>query len=299
MIDIRQQSAPSTEMPGTFATAGSSQGQMIFRDYNPMGRQCVRRFVPIAAAILSAFAAGQASNAQDSAAAARPTQPVLVELFTSEGCSSCPPADALLARLDATQFVPGAHAIVLSEHVTYWNHLGWRDPFSLDSISERQQAYATRFGLSGVYTPQVVVDGAAEVVGSDAGAVERAVAQAAMSAKPELTIPSVAWQGDTLHFAVQGTGAQHLVLMAALAEDATQVSVSKGENAGRVLQHVAVVRVLKEMGLDAADGLPLTLKLPEEETSKDQKRGLRVVVFLIDKRSGKVGAVSERQVGRT
>src|ERR1700733_11174064 len=106
-------------------------------------------------------------------AAADNTQPtpVLVELFMSEGCSDCPPADALLQRLDETQFVSGAFAIVLSEHVTYWNHLGWRDPFSFDDMDFRQKEYGERFNLESIYTPQAVIDGTTQLVGNNAAGV--------------------------------------------------------------------------------------------------------------------------------
>src|SRR5215470_15527324 len=123
------------------------------------------------AAFSLAFGAGTAKS------------PVLVELFTSEGCSDCPAADRLLEQLDQSQPVPGAQIIVLSEHVDYWDRLGWKDPFSAHFFSERQEEYARRFRLDSVYTPQMVVDGEAEFVGSNGRQALAAVGAAARTKK--------------------------------------------------------------------------------------------------------------------
>ena len=225
------------------------------------------------------------------AAAGGEPSPVLVELFTSEGCSSCPPADALLAELDAKQPVAGARVIVLSEHVTYWNSGGWHDPFSSDAMTERQHNYAFRFGLSDVCTPQAVVDGAAQLVGSDGRAMLQAITKAAATAKAELSIEGAELANGEVRFAVRG-GDGKAQLMAALADDAAQSNVLHGENGGRTLRHVAVVRDLEAMGVGAADGRALKLKLPAGSGA------LRLVVFLVDRHSGRVLGLAEQTVGR-
>src|SRR6201981_2697680 len=124
--------------------------------------------------------------------------PVLVELFTSEGCSDCPPADALLERLDRSQPVRGVDLIVLSEHVDYWNDIRWRDLYSSHEYSQRQGAYAGRFGIGSVYTPQMVVDGHFEFVGSDERGAIEAIEGAAKTAKIPVSISSIHLEGNVV-----------------------------------------------------------------------------------------------------
>ena len=216
--------------------------------------------------------------------------PVLVELFTSEGCSDCPPAEKLLAQVDAAQPFAGTHAIVLEEHVTYWDHQGWRDPFSLDAMTERQQQYQSRFQLDDIYTPQMVVDGAAQFVGSNAAALTKAMASEAVKPKQALAIEGARWENGAATFAVRGEAESGTKLVAVLAADATQSRVSRGENAGRTLHHVAVVRVMKEFGEDALDGRQLRLE------SKNLAGPVRIVVFLADKKTGHVLGAAEQTV---
>ncbi len=220
--------------------------------------------------------------------------PVLVELFTSEGCSDCPPADRLLEELDAKQFIPGAQAIVLSEHVTYWNHQGWTDPFSLPDIDERQKEYGDRFRLDSVYTPQMVIDGAVQMVGNDAAAVTRAVASAAQSAKKPLTIADAHWDGGAAMFTVHGATDSSTKLVAVLAEDATQSQVARGENAGRMLHHVAVLRSIKDFGAYGLDGKQLRLSGGSLSHHKGDSPPARLIVFLVDRKTGHVTAVAEQ-----
>jgi hypothetical protein len=171
---------------------------------------------------------------------------VLVELFTSEGCSSCPPADALLRQVNGTRTTGDQWVVGISEHVTYWNGLGWSDPFSSSAFTERQNAYSERFHLEGVYTPQMVINGAEQIVGSDRAALLRAVeAEQAQHPRVILSIHSLNVVGGTLavNFSVSGdVPAKGADLMAVLTDDSDRSSVLHGENSGQTLAHVAVAR---------------------------------------------------------
>jgi hypothetical protein len=251
-------------------------------------------FLVFAAGGLCAFAAHEFHAPTQSAAAPdQPRVPVLVELFTSEGCSDCPPSDRLLEELDKKQFVPGAQAIVLSEHVTYWNQLGWRDPFSRDENDQRQKEYGDRFNLDSVYTPQAVIDGSAQLVGNNAAGMAKAIEHAASTPKKPLAIGNARWDNGGVSFTVQGAMESGSTLVAVLAADGQGPKILRGENAGRTLHHVAVVRTMKDFGSSAADGR--ALRLSAGALAKDQASGQpRLVVFLVDRKSGRVIAVSEQ-----
>jgi hypothetical protein len=187
--------------------------------------------------------------------------PVVVELFTSEGCSSCPPADALLRAIDAKRLDSGQMVVGISEHVTYWNRLGWADPFSAEMYTQRQEGYRSRFGLESAYTPQVVVNGEREVLGSDRGAVLKAVRETdnrgAVGASPlRIHIGSAATEGNRvrLTYSTSGGAERGVELYAVVAEDEVISQVERGENSGRRLTHVSVARTLTRLGGGTAEG---------------------------------------------
>jgi len=233
---------------------------------------------------------GKYAHAADDTAA---HTPVLVELFTSEGCSDCPPADALLEKLDKSQPVRGTELVVLSEHVDYWNSLGWKDPYSSQQYSERQGAFARQFGLGSVYTPQMVVDGSFQLVGSDERGAIRAIESAARVEKVSVSLSSIRFESrDTLavHIGIGAipsaiTGKSAKVFLA-IADDADESHVSRGENAGKELRHVAVVRTLTLVGaVDKPAEFSEDVRIGADEANS---RTVRLVAFVQDESTGRI-----------
>lgn len=166
----------------------------------------------------------------------------VVELFTSEGCSSCPPADETVAKLVSEQM---DNVFVLAFHVDYWNRLGWKDPFSARAYSERQSQYASQFNSSSVYTPQVVVNGTAEFVGSDEEKL-RSTVEGDLQKQPveQLTIRA-SNENNRLSVIYDTHNNNEVFLNIALVQAQASTSVKRGENGGRTLHHVNIVRALK------------------------------------------------------
>jgi hypothetical protein len=215
---------------------------------------------------------------------------VLVELFTSEGCSSCPPADALLSKVNGSQTSGGQLVVGISEHVTYWNSLGWSDPYSSPAYTERQNAYSERFHLEGPYTPQMVINGAEQIVGSDRAALLHAVEKEdAESPRMFLRIVSLSVAANTLTVNLAASGdvpKQGADLMAVLADDSDRSNVLRGENSGRLLAHVAVARSITRVAKVKTAG-DLTVQIPIP-ASFQATQGHHLILFAQTPGNGRV-----------
>lgn len=215
---------------------------------------------------------------------------VLVELFTSEGCSSCPPADALLKLVNGSQTNGGQLVVGISEHVTYWNSLGWADPYSSPAYTERQNVYSERFHLEGPYTPQMVINGAEQIVGSDRAALLHAVEnEDAESPRMSLRIVSLSVAVNTLTVNLATSGdvpKQGADLMAVLADDSDQSNVLRGENSGRLLAHVAVARSITRVAKVKTAG-DLTVQIPIP-ASFQATQGHHLILFAQTPGNGRV-----------
>jgi hypothetical protein len=212
--------------------------------------------------------------------------PVVVELFTAEGCSSCPPADTLLEQLVASQPVAGAEIVALGEHVDYWDRLGWKDRFSSAAATARQQGYQRRFRTDSIYTPQMVVDGRTEFVGSDMSAARRAIEHAVAVAHGAVRIASAAGNSALQVTVTAGelpaSGDDTADIVVALTEDRLQTDVKRGENHGRVLKHAAVVRYLASIG--QAGGADATAHAEFRLAADWRRDALKVIAFVQQRR---------------
>lgn len=206
----------------------------------------------------------------------------VLELFTSEGCSSCPAADRLLNKVKAE----GDSAVfVLSYHVDYWDYLGWKDPFSQAAFSNRQREYARRFQLESIYTPQVVVDGGEEFVGSDESRLRAALTKITPAAVSIMATAATAGQ-KAVQVSYSLSSAEGLSLHLAVVQTEATTDVKRGENGGRTLQHVNVVREL--ITADAKPAGTIEIRLPDNINPES----LSLIVFVQEKGSGKItGAV--------
>jgi hypothetical protein len=228
------------------------------------------------------------------AADSTPKKAVVVELFTSEGCSSCPPADALLGRLRPNLAAKNVQVIPLGFHVDYWNSLGWKDRFSSADFSHRQELYARSLRIDGPYTPQMVVDGTMEFVGNNSGQAEQIITQAA--SQPEVAEVKIsADETNRLTINVKAAGSGNVML--AVTEDNLTTQVGSGENNGHTLHHDAVVREFRQLG-QLHDG-SFTANLPVKLKSEWKRADLRAIVFVQEGPTGKIeGAASVALVGQ-
>ena len=261
--------------------------------------------IPAALAVSVALALAAGARPCEPQPAAAPIaiserSPVLVELFTSEGCSSCPPADEMLQKMDKLQPIPNVRIVVLSEHVDYYDQIGWKDPFSSHAYTERQAKYVERMKVESSYTPQMVVDGEFQFNGTDAKTAVQDIQKAATSEKIAVKLaPAQANQKGKISINVQApplpgsSSASSADVLVAVADDADVTSVASGENSGKTLTNVAVVRELKQVGkIDKTNGLSKEVETSIPATSTNKSR---IIVIVQEPHQGKLLGIASAQ----
>ncbi len=221
-------------------------------------------------------------------------EPILVELFTSEGCGNCPPADAQLAFLDTTQPVQGAEIITLGFHVDYFNDRGWKDEFSSPAFTDRQNKYVKRLKLDSIYTPQMIVDGQKQFVGSDGSQAASVIAKAAVPVKPNV---DVELNEKRVEINVQNISKHEAATVYLAATENNIVSnVKAGNNGGKTLKHSSVVRALAEIATLTSDQSGIKMSVNIKPSPQWKTENLRYVVFVQENESGRVIAAGRTKV---
>jgi hypothetical protein len=215
------------------------------------------------------------------AAQAQTKTPVLIELFTAEGCGACPPADELITAIDKLQPIPNTELIVLSEHVTYWD-ASFKDRFASAALTNRQLGYSQLLKLEGVYTPQLIIDGQYECVGGNGPEAKQLVLKAAANPKPPMELKAILGTAK-INLKVSFPGLEGAVLVA-IAEDSAETRITKGENAGKTLKHTAVVRALHTIGMASGPRFDKSLELPLPKLATS----FRVIAFVQDPKTGRI-----------
>ncbi len=214
---------------------------------------------------------------------------VVVELFTSEGCSSCPPADELMIKL-AKEFPEKVY--FLGYHVDYWNYIGWKDEFSNADYTKRQNKYAELLGLSSIYTPQAIINGEKELVGSKESQLRGLIADK-LKQETSATITLMAKKTDqTVTVSCRADNAGKAILNIALVQLMATTNVKRGENEGRKLNHIDIVRDLKTVSVNKEINSSVTLKIPAGLGVKD----LKVVAFLQNEEEWNVTGAAETSI---
>lgn len=263
----------------------------------------VKLTIPVLAGALLAAAPLAAQTRVASTPATR--TPVVVELFSSEGCSDCPPADDLLKRLETTQPIPGAEVIAIEEHVDYWNHDGWVDPFSSVDWTLRQQEYVEKLKVGTEFTPEMVINGQTQTPGNDMLAALVLITKAAHQPEAAVKIvPGNPSGKEAESFSVSvgkvadATPRNTEEVWLAVTEDGLHSNVGAGENAGHKLFHAAVLRSLNKIGVanPAAPSTSFTAGPRVKFSSHWNRANLHVVVFVQEKQTKKILGAGEVNV---